>query len=107
MEVDPEPRFRAFCEFFVQTAVAFFAAFASSAFKSLWRCRRISEMRYRSALRKYVTVIVKSSTKPCEGGSSSYSLYAAGTGRSGRSNQSGRRVPSGPGAGRVIASHSL
>src|SRR5207247_1430089 len=38
--------------------------------------------------------------------STNYSLYASGTGRSGRSNQSGRRVPSGPGAGRVIASHS-
>jgi len=37
----------------------------------------------------------------------SYNLYASGIGRSGRSNHSGRRRPSGPGADRVIASHSL
>ena len=34
-------------------------------------------------------------------------LYASGTGRRGRSNQSGRRSPPGPGAGRVRAIHSL
>jgi hypothetical protein len=36
-----------------------------------------------------------------------YSLYAAGMGRNGRSNHIGLRRPPGPGAGRVIASHSL
>lgn len=36
-----------------------------------------------------------------------YISYALLTGRKGRSNQYGRRVPSGPGAGRVFAIHSL
>jgi len=34
-------------------------------------------------------------------------LYASATGLNGRSNHVGRRVPSGPGAGRVFAIHSL